>query len=77
MENFLCKNSLKLHIACQASDKEEFVLWMNYYLLTYSMVNTAAVGSTWSEPSRQGAVLSPAYGVKGQPVKLQDHAEDK
>lgn len=41
------------------------------------MADTAAVGSTWSEPSRQGTVLPPAYGVKGQPEKLQDQAEDE
>lgn len=41
------------------------------------MANRGAVGSTWSEPSRQGAVLSPAHGLKGQPEKLQDQAEDK
>lgn len=68
---------MRLHIACQASDKEEFVLWMNYYPLTYSMANRAAVDSPWSEPSRLGAVLSPAHGLKRQPEKLQDQAANK
>lgn len=41
------------------------------------MANRAAVGSTWSEPSRQGAVLSSAHGLKGQPEKLQDQGANK